>query len=80
MYCAHLSRLGVSYSHFAEAEPTSLTDRSHAAIDACCPELLHTATVDGEDAECRCALPDMSEGETGKLTAPAAGKATATQN
>ena len=55
----------------AEEEATRFTDGTQTALETRAEELLRAAAVDHEDTQTRRDLPDMLEGDHGKLAAPA---------
>ena len=64
----------------AEEEAARFTDGSQTALDARAEELLCAAAVDHEDTEAWRDLPDMCEGDHGKLAAPAKSQRDAAQD
>ena len=55
----------------AEEEATRFTDGTQTALETRAEELLRAAAVDHEETQTRRDLPDMLEGDHGKLAAPA---------
>ena len=55
----------------AEEEATRFADGTQTALEARAEELLRAAAVDHEETQTRRDLPDMLEGDHGKLAAPA---------
>ena len=63
--------LAVLDDDVAEEEATRFTDGTQTTLETRAEELLRAATVDHEDTQTRRDLPDMLEGDHGKLAAPA---------
>ena len=64
-------QLSVLDDDVAEEEATRFTDGTQTALETRAKELLRAAAVDHEDTQTRRDLPDMLEGDHGKLAAPA---------
>ena len=63
--------LAVLDDDVAEEEATRFTDGTQTALETRAEELLRAAAVDHEETQTRRDLPDMLEGDHGKLAAPA---------
>ena len=64
-------QLSFVHDDVAEEEATRFTDGTQTALEAGATELLRAAAVDHENTQTRSDLPDMLEGDHGKLAAPA---------
>ena len=69
--CRFVQRLLVLDDNVAEEQTTRLTDGTQTAFQTHGEELLRAAAVDHEDTQTGRDLPDMLEGDHGKLAAPA---------